>query len=93
MREGDIPMRCALCPSGTKAKEIWKVSCSSGLWRAISIIVLSVLISITDSTVASPISPANGASDISPVPLPGRFMELGSALPWQALLGTRPASP
>lgn len=93
MKEGDIPMRCALCPSGTKAKEIWKISCSSGLQRAISIIVLIVLISFTDSTVASPIPPANGASDISLILLPGRFMELGSALPWQALLGTRPASP
>lgn len=81
MREGDIPMRCALCPSGTKAKEIWKVSCSSGLQRAISIIVLTVLISIAESTVSSPIPPANGASDISLILLPERFMELGSALP------------
>lgn len=37
IRQGDMPIRCILCPPGTKAKEIWKVSCSSGPWRAISI--------------------------------------------------------
>lgn len=37
MREGDISMRCTLYPPGTKATEIWKVACSSGLEKAILI--------------------------------------------------------
>lgn len=35
IREGDVPMRHILCSPSTKATEIWKVSCSSGPWRAI----------------------------------------------------------